>query len=398
MICCLCKKKFYICGLKNILNMELKFIVSSDLLYRNLNAINGVMGSNSTMPILDNFLLTIEDNILKLTASDLESTMTSVIELENVEGEGSVAVPAKILLETLKLMPDMPLVFLIDTENNILKFTSSIGEYGAPCFNSDEFPKVKPIANPNSFAISAQVLHRAISKTIFATGNDELRPNMMGVFCELSPDYITFVATDAHKLVRYRNTEVQAEEPVSFILPKKPLTHLKGTLQNLNEVVNVEYSSETHHICFKFGNMELYSSLKEGKYPNYEAVIPTENPNVLSVGRDEFLKSTRRLGNYSSQSTFQVRLDINETGLNLTAEDADFAYKGSENISCQYDGTPMKIGFNSRFLREMMENIDTPRIRMELSRPDRAALILPEDSQFENEDVLMLIMPVMLND
>lgn len=376
--------------------MELKFIVSSDLLYRNLSAINGVMGSNSTMPILENFLLSINDNVLKLTASDLESTMTAVIELENVEGEGSVAVPAKILLETLKLMPDMPLVFIIDTENNVLKFSSSIGEYGAPCFNSEEFPMVKPIENPKSFEIRSSVLQRAISKTIFATGNDELRPNMMGVFCELSPEYITFVATDAHKLVRYRNTEVQIEDPVSFILPKKPITHLKNTLQNVNDTVKVEYSADTHHICFKFGNLELYSSLKEGKYPNYEAVIPKDNPNILSVGRDEFLKSTRRLGNYSSQSTFQVRLDINETGLNLTAEDADFSYKGSENIVCQYDGTPMQIGFNSRFLREMMENIDTPRIRMELSRPDRAALILPEDSQVENEDVLMLIMPVML--
>ena len=374
----------------------MKFIVSSDLLYRNLSAISGVMGTNSTMPILDNFLVTIEGNQLKLTASDLESTMTSVIELDNVEGEGSVAVPAKILLETLKLMPDMPLVFAIDSENNILKFSSANGEYGAPCFPSDEYPVVKPIVEPKSFDIRASVLQRAISKTIFATGNDELRPNMMGVLCELSADNITFVATDAHKLVRYRNEEVKTEEFSSFILPKKPIAHLKNILGNA-DTVHVEYSENTHHIRFAFGTFELYSSLKEGKYPNYEAVIPKENPNILTIGRDEFLKSIRRLGNYSSQSTFQVRLSLGETGLNLTAEDMDFSYKGAENIQCEYQGEPMEIGFNSRFLREVIENIDADNIQMSFSKPQRAALISPTVQHDVNEDVLMLIMPVMLN-
>ena len=375
----------------------MKFIVSSDLLYRNLSAISGVMGTNSTMPILDNFLVTIEGNQLKLTASDLESTMTSVIELDNVEGEGSVAVPAKILLETLKLMPDMPLVFAIDIENNILKFTSANGEYGAPCFPSDEYPTVKPIADPKSFEIRASVLQRAISKTIFATGNDELRPNMMGVLCELSSDHVTFVATDAHKLVRYRNSEVKTDDFSSFILPKKPIAHLKNILANYADAVHIDYSDETHHIRFAFGNFELYSSLKEGKYPNYESVIPKENPNVLTIGRDEFLKSIRRLGNYSSQSTFQVRLSLSEAGLNLTAEDMDFSYKGAESIQCEYNGEAMEIGFNSRFLREMIENIDADTIRMSFSKPQRAALIAPTAQHDDNEDVLMLIMPVMLN-
>ena len=323
--------------------------------------------------------------------------MTSVVELDNVEGEGSVAVPAKILLETLKLMPDMPLVFAIDTENNILKFSSANGEYGAPCFPSDEYPSVKPIQDPKSFDIRATVLQRAISKTIFATGNDELRPNMMGVLCELSSDCVTFVATDAHKLVRYRNSEVQTEEFSSFILPKKPIAHLKNILASHTDTVHVEYSENTHHIRFAFGNFELYSSLKEGKYPNYEAVIPKENPNVLTIGRDEFLKSIRRLGNYSSQSTFQVRLSLTETGLNLTAEDMDFSYKGAENITCEYQGEPMEIGFNSRFLREMIENLDADTIQMSFSKPQRAALIAPTQQHDENEDVLMLIMPVMLN-
>jgi len=375
----------------------MKFIVSSDLLYRNLSAISGVMGTNSTMPILDNFLVTIQGNLLKLTASDLESTMTSVIELDNVDGEGSVAVPAKILLETLKLMPDMPLVFAIDTDNYILKFTSANGEYDAPCFPSDEYPQVKPIENPECFDIRASVLQRAISKTIFATGNDELRPNMMGVYCALDSECVTFVATDAHKLVRYRNTEVKTASFTSFILPKKPIAHLKNILANYTESVHVDYSQETHHIRFTFGNFELYSSLKEGKYPDYEKVIPQENPHVLTIGRDEFLKSIRRLGIYSSQSTFQVRLALGEKGLDMTAEDMDFSYKGSESIQCEYQGEPMEIGFNSRFLREMIENLDAATIQMSFSKPSRAALISPTVQHDENEDVLMLIMPVMLN-
>jgi DNA polymerase-3 subunit beta len=294
-------------------------------------------------------------------------------------------------------MPDMPLEFAIDTENNILKFSSSNGEYGAPCFPSDEYPTVKPIEDPKGFDIRASVLQRAVSKTIFATGNDELRPNMMGVLCELSSDYVTFVATDAHKLVRYRNSEVKTDEFSSFILPKKPIAHLKNILANHSDVVRVEYSENTHHIRFSFGTFELYSSLKEGKYPNYESVIPKENPNVLVIGRDEFLKSIRRLGNYSSQSTFQVRLSLTDTGLNLTAEDMDFSYKGAENIQCEYKGEPMEIGFNSRFLREMIENIDADTIQMSFSKPSRAALITPTTQHDENEDVLMLIMPVMLN-
>jgi DNA polymerase-3 subunit beta len=189
---------------------------------------------------------------------------------------------------------------------------------------------------------------------------------------------------------------VKTEEFSSFILPKKPIAHLKNVLGNA-DTVHVEYSENTHHIRFAFGTFELYSSLKEGKYPNYEAVIPKENPNILTIGRDEFLKSIRRLGNYSSQSTFQVRLSLGETGLNLTAEDMDFSYKGAENIQCEYQGEPMEIGFNSRFLREMIENIDADNIQMSFSKPQRAALISPTVQHDVNEDVLMLIMPVMLN-
>ncbi|MCQ2284738.1 MAG: DNA polymerase III subunit beta [Bacteroidales bacterium] len=375
----------------------MKFIVSRDVLYRNLSAISGVMGSNSTMPILENFLFTIEGEKLKLTASDMDSTMTAVVDLDNVEGEGSVAVPAKLLIETLKLIPETPIVFAFDEENAIFKYTAANGEYAAPCKDGKEFPSIGVIENPSSFDIEASVLQRAISKTLFATGNDELRPNMMGVLCELSNECISFVSTDAHKLVRYRNTKVKTDDMASLILPKKPLSHLKSILSGVEGDVHVEYSQENHHICFSFDNFVLFSSLKEGKYPNYENVIPKDNPNSLIVSRDEFLKSIRRVGIYSNQSTFQVRVSLSEEMTNITAEDMDFSNKAAENITGEYVGEKMDIGFNSKFLREMLENMDGDQIRLEMSQPNRAALILPVEEFDENESVLMLIMPVMLN-
>ena len=375
----------------------MKCIVTSDVLYRNLSAVSGVMSSNNSMSILDNVLVTIKDSKMTLTASDLESTMTAVIELDNVEGEGSVAVPAKILIDTLKLIPETPIVFVIDEENKVLKFTAANGEYDAPCFDGKEFPQISPMQDPSFFDIEAPVLQRAISKTLFATGNDDLRPHMMGVLCELSSDYVTFVATDAHKLVRYRNTKVKTDAFASLILPKKPISHLKAILSGMTGDVHVEYSQATNHISFAFGNYVLYSSLKEGKYPNYEAVIPTENPNSFVVGRDEFLKSIRRVGIYSNQSTFQVRVTLAEDKTTLTAEDMDYSNKAAEEITGVYTGEPMSIGFNSKFLREMLENMDSEQIRIEMSQPNRAALILPEEEYDENETLLMLIMPVMLN-
>lgn len=375
----------------------MKFIVSRDTLYKNLSAISGVLGTNSTMAILDNFLFTVEGSKLTLCASDLDSTMSAVIELNNVEGEGSVAIPSKILLDTFKLLNETtPVVFSIDTDQNIVRFTADNGEYITPCYPGDEFPKLPEIANPKTFDIDAQVLHRAISKTLFATGNDELRPNMMGILCELSEDYITFVSTDAHKLVRYRNSSVKSNEFASFILPKKPIAQLKNVISGLeNPTIKVEYSDETHHIQFSFDNIVLFSSLKEGKYPNYEAVIPQENPHTFTVLRDDFLKSIRRVSNYSNQSTFQVRVSLGEN-TSITAEDIDYSNKANESIKGTYTGEPMDIGFNSKFLREMIENIDSTNINLAMSQPNRAALILPENNR-QDEDLLMLIMPVMLN-
>jgi DNA polymerase III beta subunit len=256
---------------------------------------------------------------------------------------------------------------------------------------------MKTMNEPQSFEIEAFVLQRAISKTLFATGNDELRPNMMGVLCELSNENITFVATDAHKLVRYTNNAVKVDDTASFILPKKPITQLKSTLSGVNDKVKVEYTADTHHIRFSFANIVLFSSLKEGKFPAYQAVIPKDNPNKFVVDRKDFHKSICRVGIYSNQSTFQVRISLSDEKKVVTAEDLDFSNKAEEVIKGSYIGETMDIGFNSKFLREMLENLDSETISLEMSQPNRAALIVPTEQDSPDEDLLMLIMPVMLN-
>lgn len=378
----------------------MKFIVSRNELYKNLSAISGVLSTNNTMPILDNFLFVVKGNTLTVTASDLECTMSTVINLSTVEGEGSVAVPSKNLLETLKLMPDTPINFVLeeDGDNQILKFSVQGGEYVGHCYNGNEYPAAPTLGESKGFDINAQILYRAISKTLFATGTDDLRPTMMGVLCELNEDNITFVATDAHKLVKYRNSTIQTVDPTSFILPKKPLQQLKSVIAGSNDPVHVDYSADNNHIRFSYGNIVLYSSLLEGSYPKYKVVIPTENDKSFVVSRDAFLQCIRRVGIYASQSTYQIRISLTNEGTNINAEDTDFSNKAHESIEGTYTGEPMDIGFNAKFLREILEAIDTPEVQIDMSKPNRAALIYPVDQTEESEEhVLMLIMPVMLN-
>jgi DNA polymerase-3 subunit beta len=252
--------------------------------------------------------------------------------------------------------------------------------------------------DPQVFEIESHILQRAISKTLFATGIDELRPNMMGVLCELSNENITFVATDAHKLVKYTNTAVKVDDNISFILPKKPITQLKSILSGVNTKVQVEYTTDTHHIRFSFDNIVLFSSLKEGKFPAYQAVIPKENPNKFMVDRKDFHNSICRVGIYSNQSTYQVRISLSDEKTVITAEDFDYSNKAEEVIAGSYTGETMAIGFNSRFLREMLDNLDSNQVTLEMSQPNRAALLTPAEQDSAEEALLMLIMPVLLND
>ncbi|NLF42624.1 MAG: DNA polymerase III subunit beta [Bacteroidales bacterium] len=373
----------------------MKFIVSSSLLLRQLQAISGVLGSNNTLPILDNFLFDLQGDELVLKASDLETTMTSRLSLEMSEGSGLVAIPAKMLIETLKTFSDIPVTFMVDETNFGIELSAGEGKYRLAGQDGNDFPKIPAIESNATISIQSEALVTAISKTIFAAANDELRPNMSGIFCELNEDNITFVATDAHKLVRYRRTDIKSNSSASFILPKKPLNQLKNILSHDDVPVTMDFNQTNAHFAYK--NFTMTCRLVEGKYPNYEAVIPVENPNKLIVERSSFLNAIRRVSIFSNQSTYQVKFKIAGQELILNAEDLDYSNEARERISCQYEGEDLEIGFNSKFLVEMLNNLGTDDVLMEMSQPNRAGLVLPANNENPDEHILMLVMPVMLN-
>lgn len=371
----------------------MNFITSSTALLRHLQSISGVLSTSNTLPILDNFLFEIVDNQLTISASDLETTMRTSMEVE-ANGEGKIAIPAKLLLDVLKNLPDQPCTFSIDYTTFGIEIAYDNGKSKMVGFNGDEFPKIPVIENSSSVRVSGEIISSAINKTLFATGNDDLRPVMSGVFCQFSPQDIIFVATDAHKLVRYRRTDSSAETTSSFILPKKPLNLLRSNVTSDIEVL-IEYNES--NAVFSFGDIVLVCRLIDGKYPNYEAVIPKENPNVLIIDRTQFLGSIKRVSIFANKTTHQIKLKLAGSELALSAEDLDFSNEANERLTCNYDGEDMEIAFNSRFLLEMLNNIDTKEVKLEMSVPSRAGLLMPAESTNQDEDILMLVMPVMLN-
>ncbi len=370
----------------------MNFIVSSNTLLRHLQSISGVLSTNSSLPILDNFLFEIVDNKLNVLASDLETTMMTSLEVQ-MEEAGKIAIPAKLLLDVLKNLPDQPCSFRVNADFGI-EIGYDNGNSKMVGFNAEEYPKLPVLENKSSVKITGEILSRAINKTIFATGNDELRPVMSGVYCQFSEQEITFVATDAHKLVRYTRKDFAADGNASFILPKKPLNLLKSNVRG-DEELTIEFN--TSNAIFTFNDITLICRLIDGKYPNYEAVIPKENPNVLTIDRQQFLSSIKRVSIFSNKTTHQIKLKITGSELLLSAEDLDFSNAASERLTCQYDGDDMEIGFNSRFLMDMLSNLDTTEIRLAMSIPSRAGLLMPNLPENQEEDILMLVMPVMLN-
>ena len=371
----------------------MKFIVSSTYLLKQLQVLGGVINSSNTLPILDNFLFDINKNALTFSASDLETTMSSTLDIES-DSKGSVAIPARLLLDTLKTFPEQPLTFTVE-ENNTIEISSNHGKYALAYADGAEFPKAVALEDPSSTTISGDILATAISKTIFAAGNDDLRPVMSGVFFQFSTDNLTFVATDAHKLVKYTRKDVSTSQVAEFIMPKKPLTLLKGILAASDENVTIEYNDS--NAKFTFENTILVCRLIDGKYPNYEAVIPKENPNKLNIDRTQFLNSVKRVSIFSNKTTHQIRLKIAGAELNISAEDIDYSNKAEERLTCDYQGDDMQIGFNSRFLTEMLNNLNASEVQLEMSMPNRAGILTPVDGLDEGEHVTMLVMPVMLN-
>ncbi|WP_420575611.1 DNA polymerase III subunit beta [Ekhidna sp.] len=371
----------------------MKFIVSSSYLLKQLSAINGVITTNPVVPILENFLFEISDGNLTVTASDLQTSMITELQVEAKE-DGSIAIPAKILLETLRNLPEQPVTFSIDSNTYSIEINSDNGRYKLAGENATDFPKIPTVSDGYSVNMSSEVLGRAINNTIFATSNDELRPAMTGVFVKLDETNTTFVATDSHRLIRYRRVDVAADMGHSMIIPRKALTLLKATLPQELTNVNVEFNAS--NAFFNFNRVKMICRLIDERFPDYENVIPLDNNNTVVVKKDELLSSLKRIAIYANKTTHQVRLKITGSELMISAEDLDFSNEANERLSCEHDGEDLEIGFNAKFLVEMLANIDSDDITLRLSAPNKAGIITPNEKD-EEEDILMLVMPVMLN-
>ncbi len=375
----------------------MKFVVSSTELLSHLNAISKVISSKNTLPILDNYLFQLEENRLTITASDLESTLITSLELDNMEGEGDVAVPAKLLNDTLKEFPEQPLTFKIDLETSGIDIYSENGKFSIVGQNGEDFPQLPEINEEaaSTLNVNHDVLQMGISKTLFATADDELRPVMNGVFIELGQDDLTFVASDAHKLVRYKRSDAKAEVESSFILPKKPASLLKNLL--VKEEFDVKIQFDEKNAFFTLSNFKLICRLVEGNYPSYNSVIPTDNPNRMTVDRLELYNTIKRVSVFANQASQLIKLHIESNQLVVSAQDVDFSISAVERLKCQYEGDEIEIGFKSSFLQEILSNLSSSEVCVELSDPTRAGLLLPAEKDFDEEDVLMLLMPMMIN-
>jgi DNA polymerase-3 subunit beta len=378
----------------------MKFIVHGGTLSRSLQSINSVITTNNAVPILENFLFQLKGKTLSITASDIETTVTVTLDLTDAEADGlnQIAIPSKILSEIVKTFSNVPLSFLIDENTYAIEITSGEGKYKLTGVPAEDYPRVATIDDASQITIPSSLLVNAISKTIFAAGTDDTRPQMAGILCEQKEDSVTFVATDAHKLVRYRRTDFSNDVPNSFILPKKPLNLMKNILVTYKEDADVLMEYNVKNVSFKFENYNVVCRLIEGRYPNYEGAIPKENPNKLIIERAAFLSSVRRVALFANQSTMQVRLTLEGNEMIISAEDIDFSNAAKERLSCNYTGDNLEIGFNAKYLLEMINNIETEYLLLEMSQPNRAGIIYPyeEGAEPTAESILMLVMPVML--
>lgn len=379
----------------------MKFKASSTILLSHLQAISRVINSKNSLQILDNFLFSLEGQQLTMTASDTETTLITSMEVEEVEGAGKVAVSSRLLLDTLKEFSDQPLNFQINDSNLAMVITSANGTYNFIGQNGDEYPRLPELqADAKVMTIPVSTLSAGISKTLFCTADDELRPVMNGIFFDIMIDGLTLVATDAHKLVRYKTSYTnvnlsEEEDKASFILPKKPANMLKNILPKESGEVEVKFDSKNAY--FKLSNYTMICRQVEGRYPNYNGVIPKENPYKIIVDRISILNALKRVSVFSNQASNLIKLQISDNQIFISAQDIDFSISAEETISCQYDEDSIKIGFKSAFLIEILSNISSSDVVIELTDPSRAGIILPFENE-ENEDILMLLMPMLLND
>lgn len=370
----------------------MKFIVNTNQLLNKLQSVSGTIVSKPVIPILDHFLFDITDKKLTITGTDLETTMSTTMEVQSDE-DIRIAVPSKMCIDTLKELPNQPVTFTIFTDKNTIELKSEFGRYKLVGQNADDFPKIPGSKAENSFSISSGVLSSSIAQTIFSSGNDELRLSLTGVYVQLFKDNAVFVATDANRLVKVERTDVQPGLETNFILPKKALNLLKSNLPQDDSATQVDFNDS--NAFFTFGDVSLICRLIDERYPDYQAVIPEENPNRLTINRTEFLNSIKRSSIYGNKTTNQVNVKITGSELTIHAEDIDLSNEAVERLGCDYTGQDMEIGFNARLLIEMLQNLSTSDIIIELSSPSRAGIIFPSEN-VENENLLMLLMPMMI--
>ena len=374
----------------------MRFLVSSTTLFSHLQAISRVINSKNSLPILDCILIELNDGTITMTASGSETTLSTSIEVSEYEGEGKFAISSKTILEALKENPEQPLNFNINTETMEITVRYPNGKYSMMAQNGDEYPLPKQMGTEVvNLTMAADVMLTGINRCIFATADDELRPVMNGIYFDISQQDVTLVSSDGHKLVRNKSFSSTGNEKAAFILPKKPSNILKNILPK--EQGDVQICFDDKNAMFTMENYQMTCRLIEGRYPNYNSVIPQNNPHKAVVDRAIFISALKRVSVFSSQASSLIKLSLKENSMTISAQDIDFSTSAEETLTCQYDGKDMSIGFKSSFLIDILNNISSQNVIIELADPSRAGLIVPEEQE-ENEDLLMLLMPMMLND
>jgi DNA polymerase-3 subunit beta len=374
----------------------MKFIVSSTALFSHLQAISRVINSKNSLPILDCFLMEVSEGNLLMTASDSETTLVTRIEVSECQTNGSFAIVSKTILDALKEIPEQPLTFDVDDDSLMVTVRYQNGQYKLMGQSADAFPKTADMSdNTVHVTIPAEMVMNGVNRAIFATADDELRPVMNGIYLDINTDEVVFVASDGHKLVRSKALKVQGNEKSAFILGKKPA----GLLRNLlsKEQGDVQIDFDERNAIFTMENYRMTCRLIEGRYPNYNSVIPQDNPHRATVDRQLLISALRRVSVFSSQASSLIKLQLDADTIHISAQDVDFSTSAEESLSCQYSGKAMSIGFKSTFLIDILNNLSSQDVVLELADPSRAGVIVPAE-QTEDEDVLMLIMPMMLND
>ena len=374
----------------------MRFTVSSTALSNKLVALSKVINSKNALPILGDFVFDISGQTLTLTASDSENTMQTTVELTDADGEGRFAMGNHDLLEAVKGFSEQPITFDIDQQQNLAKISYQNGLFSLPVESADEFPIAQKVSEgANTIVISNQLLLDNINRSIFATAQDELRPVMNGIYFDLTADCLAVVASDGHKLVRNKIFSIKSDQPASFILPKKPASLLKNLLGKDGGDVTIRFDERNAEI--NYGDGTIQCRLIEGRYPNYNSVIPQNNPNELRVDRNGLQAALRRVQPFANDSSNLIRFHVEGSTLQLDAEDYDFSKTATERMTCEYNGQPMSIGFKGSSFIEILSNFSCSEVIIQLADPSRAGLVLPSE-QPENQDVLMLMMPMLINE